>query len=89
MKIFAIIIGALGLYICVMNYVAMGVSLYNRKHDIDRHVSPIVFLSGILMFTSAVILLPKSVWALSFIAFALDYTYPSFVYAVFVKGCFK
>lgn len=89
MKIFAIIIGALGLYVCVMNYVAMGVSLYNRKHDIDRHVSPIVFLSGILMFVSAVILLPKSVWALSFIAFAVDYTYPSFVYAVFVKGCFK
>lgn len=89
MKIFAIIIGALGLYLCVMNYVAMGVSLYNKKHDIDRHISPIVFLSGILMFASAVILLPKNVWALSFIAFALDYTYPSFVYAVFVKGCFK
>ncbi len=89
MKIFAIVIGALGLYVCAMNYVAMGVSIYNKKHDIDRYVSPIVFLSGILMFASAVILLPKSVWALSFIAFAVDYTYPSFVYAVFVKGCFK
>lgn len=89
MKIFAIVIGALGLYVCVMNYVAMGVSLYNKKRDIDRHVSPVVFVGGVLMFASAVILLPKSVWALSFIAFAVDYTYPSFIYAVFVKGCFK
>lgn len=89
MRIFAVIIGALGLYIWVMNFVAMGVSLYNRKHNIDRYISPIGFLPGILMFASAVILLPKSVRALSFIAFALDYTYPSFVYAVFVKGCFK
>lgn len=89
MRIFAAIIGALGLYVCVMNYIAMGVSRYNRKHNIDRYVSPVVFIGGVLMFASAVILLPKSVWALSFIAFALDYTYPSFVYAVFVKGCFK
>lgn len=89
MTIFAIVIGVLGLYICVTNYVAMGISLYNRKHNIDRYVSPIVFLSGILMFASAIILLPKSIWMLAFIAFALDYTYPSFIYAVFVKGCFK
>ena len=88
MRIVAIIIGALGLYVCVMNYIAMGVSIYNSKHDIDRHVSPVPFVGGIALFASAMILLPRSVWALSFIAFALNYTYPSFIYALF-KGCFK
>lgn len=88
MEIIAIIIGALGLYICAMNYAAMGVSFYNRKRNIDRYISPVPFASGILIFISAVILLPKNIWALSFIAFLLDYTYPSFIYAVF-RGCFK
>lgn len=84
MRVFAVMIGALGLYVCVMNYIAVGVSIHNRKRNIDRHVSPVVFLAGILMFASAAILLPRRVWALSFIAFALDHTYPLFVYALFI-----
>lgn len=86
--IFAIVIGVLGLYICAMNYVSICVSVRNRKRGVDRYVSPVPFAAGILMFASAVILLPKNIWALAFIAFAADHTYLSFIYAVF-KGCFK
>lgn len=61
MTIFAIVIGALGLYICVMNYVSIGVSIRNRKRGVDRYVSPVPFAAGILMFASAAILLPKNI----------------------------
>lgn len=81
MTVFGIIIGVIGLYICIMNYASMCVSICNKKHGIDRFVSPIPFVSGIMMFASAVILLPKSVWALGFLVFLLDHTYPMFVYA--------
>ncbi len=86
--IFAIVAGVPGLYICVMNYVSICVSVRNRKRGVDRYVSPVPFAAGILMFASAAILLPKIIWALAFIAFATDHTYFSFIYAVF-KGCFK
>lgn len=36
MKIFGMIIGALGLFLCVMNHIGIGVSIYNKKHGIDR-----------------------------------------------------
>ena len=60
MKIFGIIIGALGLYLCVMNYISIGISLYNKKHGIDRFGSSVPLAAGIMMFISAVILLPKT-----------------------------
>lgn len=88
MKIFGIILGALGLYLCVMNYISIGVSLYNKKHGIDRFVSPVPLVAGIMMFISAVILLPKSIWALGFLAFLLDHTYPMLVYSVIVTRFF-
>lgn len=88
MTIFGIIIGVIGLYICVLNYISVGVSIYNKKHGIDRFVSPIPFVSGIMMFASAVILLPKNIWALGFLAFLLDHTYPMFVYAAITTRFF-
>ncbi|MBD5130434.1 MAG: hypothetical protein HDT43_11035 [Ruminococcaceae bacterium] len=88
MKIFGIILGALGLYVCVMNYISIGVSLYNKKHGIDRFVSSVPLIAGIMMFISAVILLPKNIWALGFFAFLLDHTYPMLVYSVIVTRFF-
>lgn len=88
MKIFGIIIGALGLYIFISNYVSLGMSVYNKKHGIDRFVSPIPFAAGVMLFASAVILLPKSLWALGFLAFLLDHTYPMFVYAAIITRFF-
>lgn len=88
MKIFGVIIGALGIYVCVMNYISIGVSLYNKKHGIDRFVSSVPLIAGIMMFISAVILLPKGIWALGFLAFLLDHTYPMLVYSLIVTRFF-
>lgn len=88
MKILGIILGALGLYLCVMNYIGVGVSLYNKKHGIDRFVSSVPLVAGIMMFISAVILLPENIWALGFLAFLLDHTYPMMVYALIVTRFF-
>ena len=88
MKIFGIIIGALGLYLCVTNYISIGVSIYNKKHGKDRFVSPMPLIAGIMMFISAVILLPKNIWALGFLAFLLDHTYPMLVYSLIVTRFF-
>ena len=88
MKIFGIILGALGLYLCVMNYISVGVSLYNKKHGNDRFVSPVPLIAGIMMFISAVILLPKDIWALGFLAFLLDHTYPMLVYSLIATRFF-
>ncbi len=89
MRIAAVIIGALGLFLCVMNYSAMFVSLRNQKRGIDRHISPIPFAAEMMMFLPAAVLLPRNIWALSFLAFLLDHTFPLFIYAVVVKGCFR
>lgn len=88
MKIFGMIIGALGLFLCVMNYIGTGVSIYNKKHGIDRFVSAIPLVSGIMMFIAAVILLPENIWALGFLAFLLDHTYPMLVYSVIATRFF-
>ena len=88
MKIFGIIIGALGLYLCVMNCIGIGVSLYNKKHGIDRFVSSVPLAAGIMMFISAVILLPKNIWALGFLAFLLDHTYPMLAYSLIATRFF-
>ncbi len=88
MTVFAILIGASGLYICVMNYASICVSVRNRKRGVDRYVSPVPFAAGILMFASAVILLPKNVRALGFLAFLLDHTYPLMVYSAIVTRFF-
>ena len=89
MRVAAVVIGLLGLLLCVMNYFSVIISLRNRKRGVDKYVSPIPFLSGIFMFLSAVVLLPGKLWALSFLAFLLDHTFPSFIYAVVVKVCFR
>ena len=88
MKIFGIIIVALGLYLCVMNYIGIGVSLYNKKHGIDRFISAVPLASGIMMFISSVILLPEDIWALGFLAFLFDHTYPMLVYSLIVTRFF-
>lgn len=88
MKILGMIIGALGLCLCVMNYISIGVGIYNKKHGIDRFVSPVPLIAGIMMFVSAVILLPESIWALGFLAFLLDHTYPMLVYSVIATRFF-
>lgn len=82
MKILVVIIGILGLCVCVMNYVSIGVSLYNKRHGIDRFVSPIPLVSGIMMLAAAFILLPVNIRALGFLAFMLDHTYPLPVYSI-------
>ena len=82
MRVAAVVIGLLGLLLCVMNYFSVIISLRNRKRGVDKYVSPIPFLS-------AVVLLPGKLWALSFLAFLLDHTFPSFIYAVVVKVCFR
>lgn len=88
MILFGIIIGALGLFLCVLNYVSVGMSVYNKKHGIDRFVSAVPLAAGIMMFVSAVILLPKEMWALGFLAFLLDHTYPMLVYLLIVTRFF-
>lgn len=82
MEILGMIVGALGLLLCATNYIAAGVSTHNKKHGVDRFVSSVPLVSGIMMFISAVILLPESVRALGSLAFLLDHTYPLFIYSV-------
>jgi len=88
MEILGIIIGALGLYVCAINYISIGMNIYRKKHGIDRYTSPIPLVAGIMMFISAVILLPKNIWALGFLAFPIDYTYPLLLYSVIVTRFF-
>lgn len=88
MKVFAIVLAALGGYLCVMNYVCIGVNFRSNKRGIDRYISGIPLVSGIMMFAAAVILLPKGFWALGFIAFLLDPTYAMLIYSI-AKGAFK
>lgn len=88
MKIFGMIVGVLGLCLCAMNYISVGVSLYNKKHGIDRFVSSVPLIAGIMMFISAVILLPENIWTLGFLAFLLDHTYPMLVYSLIVTRFF-
>lgn len=88
MKVFAIILAALGGYLCVTNYVCIGLNFRNKKRGVDRFISGIPLISGMMMFAAAVILLPKGFWALGFIAFLLDPTYAMLVYAI-AKGAFK
>lgn len=88
MKIFGIIIGVLGLYICVNNCICFGVNIYNKKHRIDRFVSPVALCAGIFMFISSLILLPENIRALGFLAFLLDLTYPMLVYSAIATRFF-
>lgn len=88
MEILGIIIGALGLYVCVINYISIGVNVYRKRHGIDGHISPIPLVAGIMMFISAVILLPENIWALGFLAFPIDHTYPLLVYSVIATRFF-
>lgn len=88
MKILGFIVGALGLCLCIMNYISVGVSVYNKKRGIDRFVSPIPLASGIMMFIAAVILLPESIRALGLLAFLLDHTYPLLIYSVIATRFF-
>lgn len=88
MKVLAVILAALGGYICVTNYVCIGMNFRNKKRGVDRYISAIPLMSGIMMFAAAIILLPKGLWALGFIAFLLDPTYAMLIYAI-AKGAFK
>lgn len=88
MKVFAIILAALGGYLCVTNLLCLCVNFRNKKRGVDRFISAIPLVSGIMMFAAAVILLPKGLWALGFIAFLLDPTYAMLIYAI-AKGAFK
>lgn len=88
MRLLGIIVGAAGLCLCVMNYISVGVSAYNKRHGVDRFVSPIPPASGIMLFISALLLLPGNIRALGFLAFLLDHTYPLLVYSAIATRFF-
>lgn len=83
--VFPAILGVIGLFYLVFNIGAILTSRKLQKEGSDHHVSGIPFLGGIHILIAGLISPIKWLALLC----VLDYTFWSFLYAVFFVGAFK
>ncbi|WP_034451133.1 hypothetical protein [Butyrivibrio sp. AE2032] len=83
--VFPAILGGIGLFYLVFNIGAILTSRNLQKEGSDHHVSGIPFLGGIHILIAGLISPIKWLALLC----VLDYTFWSFLYAVFFVGAFK
>ena len=83
--VFPIIIGGIGILYLILNIGAIIETKKNQAKGSDHHISGIPFLGGIHLLIAGLISPIKWLALLC----VLDYTFWSFLYAVFIGDCFK